>query len=46
MLDVRLEGLTLRVESVKRSIEFYGGKLGFCSIICLLRVAIVCVTVL
>jgi catechol 2,3-dioxygenase-like lactoylglutathione lyase family enzyme len=29
MLDVRLEGLTLRVESVKRSIAFYGGKLGF-----------------
>jgi catechol 2,3-dioxygenase-like lactoylglutathione lyase family enzyme len=29
MLDTRLEGLTLRVESVKRSIEFYGGKLGF-----------------
>ena len=29
MLDVRLEGLTLRVESVKRSIDFYGGKLGF-----------------
>ena len=29
MLDVRLEGLTLRVESVKRSIEFYGAKLGF-----------------
>jgi catechol 2,3-dioxygenase-like lactoylglutathione lyase family enzyme len=30
MLDVRLEGLTLRVANVKRSIEFYGGKLGFC----------------
>jgi len=29
MLDTRLEGLTLRVESVRRSIEFYGGKLGF-----------------
>jgi catechol 2,3-dioxygenase-like lactoylglutathione lyase family enzyme len=29
MQDVRLEGLTLRVESVQRSIEFYGGKLGF-----------------
>jgi catechol 2,3-dioxygenase-like lactoylglutathione lyase family enzyme len=29
MLDVRLEGLTLRVESVKRSMEFYGDKLGF-----------------
>jgi catechol 2,3-dioxygenase-like lactoylglutathione lyase family enzyme len=29
MLDVRLEGLTLRVESVSRSMEFYGGKLGF-----------------
>ena len=29
MQDVRLEGLTLRVESVRRSIEFYGGKLGF-----------------
>jgi catechol 2,3-dioxygenase-like lactoylglutathione lyase family enzyme len=28
MLDVRLEGLTLRVASVKRSMEFYGGKLG------------------
>src|SRR5207248_2990963 len=27
--EVRLEGLTLRVESVRRSIEFYGGKLGF-----------------
>jgi catechol 2,3-dioxygenase-like lactoylglutathione lyase family enzyme len=26
---VRLEGLTLRVASVERSIEFYGGKLGF-----------------
>ena len=29
MLDVRLEGLTLRVESVRRSMEFYGDKLGF-----------------
>ncbi len=29
MLDVRLEGLTLRVESVERSMEFYGDKLGF-----------------
>jgi catechol 2,3-dioxygenase-like lactoylglutathione lyase family enzyme len=29
MQGVRLEGLTLRVESVQRSIEFYGGKLGF-----------------
>jgi len=29
MQEVRLEGLTLRVESVQRSIEFYGGKLGF-----------------
>jgi catechol 2,3-dioxygenase-like lactoylglutathione lyase family enzyme len=29
MLDVRLEGLTLRVASVRRSIEFYGDKLGF-----------------
>jgi len=29
MLDVRLEGLTLRVENVSRSIEFYGNKLGF-----------------
>jgi catechol 2,3-dioxygenase-like lactoylglutathione lyase family enzyme len=29
MQEVRLEGLTLRVESVRRSIEFYGGKLGF-----------------
>jgi catechol 2,3-dioxygenase-like lactoylglutathione lyase family enzyme len=29
MRDVRLEGLTLRVESVSRSIAFYGGKLGF-----------------
>jgi catechol 2,3-dioxygenase-like lactoylglutathione lyase family enzyme len=29
MLDVRLEGLTLRVEDVRRSIEFYGHKLGF-----------------
>src|SRR5437588_10716130 len=29
MQEVRLEGLTLRVESVRRSIKFYGGKLGF-----------------
>ncbi len=29
MQAIRLEGLTLRVESVRRSIEFYGGKLGF-----------------
>jgi catechol 2,3-dioxygenase-like lactoylglutathione lyase family enzyme len=29
VLDVRLEGLTLHVESVKRSMEFYGDKLGF-----------------
>jgi len=29
MTDVRLEGLTLRVAQVKRSMEFYGGKLGF-----------------
>ena len=29
MLDVRLEGLTLRVDSVQRSIAFYGDKLGF-----------------
>src|SRR5579864_1364396 len=29
MQDVRLEGLTLRVESVRRSLEFYGNKLGF-----------------
>jgi catechol 2,3-dioxygenase-like lactoylglutathione lyase family enzyme len=28
--EVRLEGLTLRVADVKRSIEFYGDKLGFC----------------
>jgi catechol 2,3-dioxygenase-like lactoylglutathione lyase family enzyme len=28
MQAIRLEGLTLRVESVRRSIEFYGGKLG------------------
>jgi catechol 2,3-dioxygenase-like lactoylglutathione lyase family enzyme len=27
--DVRLEGLTLRVADVARSIEFYGNKLGF-----------------
>ena len=30
MQEVRFEGLTLRVESVQRAIEFYGGKLGFC----------------
>ena len=29
MQEVRLEGLTLRVESVQRSLEFYGDKLGF-----------------
>ena len=29
VLDVRLEGLTLRVEDVERSIDFYGAKLGF-----------------
>jgi catechol 2,3-dioxygenase-like lactoylglutathione lyase family enzyme len=29
MQDVRLEGLTLRVENVQRSIEFYTRKLGF-----------------
>ena len=29
MLEVRLEGLTLRVEDVERSIDFYGGRLGF-----------------
>jgi catechol 2,3-dioxygenase-like lactoylglutathione lyase family enzyme len=29
MQDVRLEGLTLRVESVQRSIEFYNRRLGF-----------------
>jgi catechol 2,3-dioxygenase-like lactoylglutathione lyase family enzyme len=29
VLEVRLEGLTLRVANVKHSIEFYGGKLGF-----------------
>jgi catechol 2,3-dioxygenase-like lactoylglutathione lyase family enzyme len=29
MQDVRLEGLTLRVKSVQRSIDYYGGKLGF-----------------
>jgi predicted enzyme related to lactoylglutathione lyase len=29
MQDVRLEGLTLRVESVQRSMEFYGRLLGF-----------------
>ena len=30
MLDIRLEGLTLRVANVKRSMEFYCGKLGLC----------------
>ena len=29
IIDVRLEGLTLRVADVWRSIEFYGNKLGF-----------------
>lgn len=29
MQDVRLEGLTLRVADVRRSIAFYGQKLGF-----------------
>jgi catechol 2,3-dioxygenase-like lactoylglutathione lyase family enzyme len=29
IIDVRLEGLTLRVADVSRSIEFYGNKLGF-----------------
>ena len=29
MQDVRFEGLTLHVESVQRSIGFYGEKLGF-----------------
>jgi catechol 2,3-dioxygenase-like lactoylglutathione lyase family enzyme len=29
MTEVRLEGLTLRVADVRRSIEFYGTKLGF-----------------
>ncbi len=29
MQDVRLEGLTLRVESVQRSVDYYGRKLGF-----------------
>ena len=29
MVDVRLEGLTLRVASVRRSIAFYADKLGF-----------------
>jgi hypothetical protein len=28
-LDIRLEGLTLRVADVGRLIEFYGNKLGF-----------------
>jgi catechol 2,3-dioxygenase-like lactoylglutathione lyase family enzyme len=28
-IDVRLEGLTLRVADVSQSIEFYGNKLGF-----------------
>ncbi len=30
MLEIRLEGLTLRVANVKRSMEFYRGKLGLC----------------
>ena len=30
MPEIRLEGLTLRVADVKRSIEFYSGKLGLC----------------
>jgi catechol 2,3-dioxygenase-like lactoylglutathione lyase family enzyme len=30
MHEVRLEGLTLRVADVRRSVEFYGAKLGFC----------------
>jgi catechol 2,3-dioxygenase-like lactoylglutathione lyase family enzyme len=29
IIEVRLEGLTLRVADVRRSIEFYGDKLGF-----------------
>jgi catechol 2,3-dioxygenase-like lactoylglutathione lyase family enzyme len=29
MQEVRLEGVTLRVENVRRAIGFYGGKLGF-----------------
>jgi len=29
MQEVRLEGLTLRVQSIARSIEFYSGRLGF-----------------
>jgi catechol 2,3-dioxygenase-like lactoylglutathione lyase family enzyme len=29
IIDVRLEGLTLRVADVSRSIEFYGNRLGF-----------------
>src|SRR5436305_12878859 len=29
VVEVRLEGLTLRVADVRRSIEFYGNKLGF-----------------
>jgi catechol 2,3-dioxygenase-like lactoylglutathione lyase family enzyme len=29
MIDIRLEGLTLRVADVKRSIAFYAGRLGF-----------------
>ena len=29
IIEVRLEGLTLRVVDVRRSIEFYGNKLGF-----------------
>jgi catechol 2,3-dioxygenase-like lactoylglutathione lyase family enzyme len=28
MSEMRLEGLTLTVESIERSLEFYGGKLG------------------
>ena len=29
IIEVRLEGLTLRVADVRQSIEFYGNKLGF-----------------
>ncbi len=29
IVEVRLEGLTLRVANVRRAIEFYGNKLGF-----------------
>src|ERR1700730_3336611 len=29
IIEARLEGLTLRVADVRRSIEFYGNKLGF-----------------